>query len=80
MPCKMLSKNLEGFQREGWEFIEIDADKNIDKMKDFGVRKLPTMVVANENDEVLERFLGVMSLTELQEKLNEFDKGGNTTN
>lgn len=74
MPCKVLSKNLEGFEREGWELVEIDADTNLEKMKEFGVRKLPTMVIVNEEGETLERFLGVMSLTELQEKLNDFDK------
>ena len=31
-------------------------------------------------NEILKKFLGVMSLTELQEKLNKFNKGENITN
>lgn len=79
-PCKVLSRNLEGFERDGWDFEEVNADADVPKMRELGVRKLPTLVFVDEKGEVLDRVLGVISKEELQMRLNEFDKGGDSTN
>ena len=68
-PCKMLAKNLESINTN--VPIEVhDIDEDTQLATDFGIRSVPTLVMLEENIEV-KRFVGVKSLKELENWLND---------
>lgn len=68
-PCKMLAKNLESVSTD-IQIVDIDIDKNGPLAQQYGVRGVPTMVMLDEDEEV-KRFVGVRSLKELEDWLND---------
>lgn len=68
-PCKMLAKNLESVSTD-IQIVDIDIDKNGPLAQQYGVRGVPTMVMLDEDEEV-KRFVGVRSLKELENWLND---------
>lgn len=65
--CKDLDKIIEGL-----EVSKIDVDKNPNVIKELGIKKLPTIIVENDNGEEVFRHVG-SSLN--REELEQWLKG-----
>ncbi|WP_435098878.1 thioredoxin [Halarchaeum sp. P4] len=72
-PCKTQDPILEDLEEE-WgdrvEFEKIDVDENQDVANEYQVRSIPTIVVEND-DGVVERFVGVTQADKLEDALQE---------
>ena len=69
-PCKQLAPKME----EVAETVTVEkilVDENQEITQQFGVRNIPTVVLIDENDKEIERFLGVNSVEFYLEKYNE---------
>ena len=57
------------------QYIEFIIDKNNNAMKyvqQFGVKQVPTFVITDNNDKVLEMFSGMISETNLINKIKKY--------
>jgi thioredoxin 1 len=73
-PCKTQDPILEEME-EDWgdvEFEKIDVDEHQDVANEYQVRSIPTIVVEND-DGVVERFVGVTQRDELEDALEQAD-------
>lgn len=72
-PCKTQDPILEELEAD-WEgqveFEKVDVDENQDVANEYQVRSIPTIVVENDNG-VVERFVGVTQREELESALEE---------
>jgi thioredoxin 1 len=72
-PCKTQDPILEEME-EDWgtdvTFEKIDVDENQDVANEYQVRSIPTIVVEND-DGVVERFVGVTQREELESALED---------
>ncbi len=72
-PCKTQDPILEEM-KEDWgdrvTFEKIDVDENQDVANDYQVRSIPTIVVEND-DGVVERFVGVTQRDDLENALEQ---------
>jgi thioredoxin 1 len=72
-PCKTQDPILEEM-KEDWDsqvaFEKIDVDENQDVANEYQVRSIPTIVVEND-DGVVERFVGVTQREELEGALED---------
>lgn len=58
-PCSALGATLHGINHPLVESMEnVDLDTQIDRAKKYGVRSVPTMVLVNEQDEVIRTLNG----------------------
>jgi thioredoxin-like negative regulator of GroEL len=64
-PCKNLSAVMSNIDIP-WKVVEIDVDKNMEDTIFYGVRTLPTLVLLDENNNVVKKLTG--SVTELHFK------------
>ena len=64
-PCKNLSAVKSNIDIP-WKVVEIDVDKNMEDTIFYGVRTLPTLVLLDENNNVVKKLTG--SVTELHFK------------
>ena len=74
-PCKTQDPILEELKEEfgDVEFQKIDVDQDQETANEYSVRSLPTLVVEND-DGVVERFVGVTQRDQLEAALNEAAK------
>ncbi|WP_246045723.1 thioredoxin [Halorussus ruber] len=71
-PCKTQDPILEEME-DDWgevEFEKIDVDEHQDVANEYQVRSIPTIVVEND-DGVVERFVGVTQRDELEDALEQ---------
>ena len=72
-PCKTQDPILEEME-EDWSdrvtFEKIDVDESEDVANEYQVRSIPTIVVEND-DGVVERFVGVTQREQLEDALEE---------
>lgn len=61
-PCKALAPKFkeisEKSEFENIEFKEIDIDKDPDLTEKFNIRSIPTVILLDEKDEIIERISG----------------------
>ncbi|MUV90976.1 thioredoxin fold domain-containing protein [Halapricum sp. CBA1109] len=71
-PCKTQDPILEDLEAEygDVEFEKIDVDAEQDIANEYQVRSLPTLVVEND-DGIVERFIGVTQAEEIEQALQE---------
>jgi len=70
-PCKTQDPILEDLEDEWSEsvsFEKVDVDENQDVANEYQVRSIPTIVVEND-DGVVERFVGVTQADKLEDAL-----------
>jgi thioredoxin 1 len=70
-PCKTQDPILEDMA-EDWEDVEfekINVDEDQDVANEYQVRSLPTLIVENDDDGVVERFVGVTQREDLESAL-----------
>jgi thioredoxin 1 len=66
-PCKMLSPIIDEVGAHFGESVlvgKLDADANVDVVKELGVRNIPTVLIY-KNGEVVDRFVGVKNKNEI---------------
>lgn len=72
-PCKQQTKILAGL-REGIEVEDIDVDEETPEVEElltkYSVRRCPTMILLDDNNEVLERFSGLTLLDDINKVLD----------
>ncbi|QKY20201.1 thiol reductase thioredoxin [Halolamina sp. CBA1230] len=75
-PCKTQDPILDELEEEfgDVEFEKIDVDSDQETANEYSVRSLPTLVIEND-DGVVERFVGVTQRDELEEALNRAQQG-----
>lgn len=65
-PCKGLAMNLEEANLQlPIEVIDIDVQSDV--AVEYGIRGVPTLVMMDENNNVVKRLVGNKSVTELKE-------------
>ena len=72
-PCKTqnpILEELEADWEDRFELEKVDVDEQQDVANEYQVRSLPTLVVENE-DGVVDRFIGVTQREDLEEALEE---------
>ena len=69
-PCKALSKNLED---AGIEHKSIDIDENEELTEKYNVMSVPTIVILDEDDNEVGRFIGSRTKEQLLKELNKYE-------
>ena len=69
-PCKALSKNLED---AGIEHKSIDVDENEELTEKDNVMSVPTIVVLDEDDNEVGRFIGSRTKEQLLKELKKYE-------
>lgn len=69
-PCKTLSKNLED---AGIEHKSIDVDENEELTEKYNVMSVPTIVVLDEDDNEVGRFIGSRTKEQLLKELKKYE-------
>ena len=69
-PCKALSKNLED---AGIEHKSIDVDENKELTEKYNVMSVPTIVVLDEDDNEVGRFIGSRTKEQLLKELKKYE-------
>ena len=69
-PCKALSKNLED---AGIEHKSIDVDENEELTEKYNVMSVPTIVVLDEDDNEVGRFVGTRTKEQLLDELKNYE-------
>ena len=61
-PCKMLSKTMEGINHPLIESKqEIDIDEDTEKVKQYNIRGVPTLILIDDEGKEVKRQSGYMS-------------------
>ena len=67
-PCKVLSKTMEKIEFP-YPVEEIDIDEHRDTTIHYGIRGVPTLILLDENENVIKRISGVMDENKLKQEL-----------
>lgn len=75
-PCKLMhpvfEKISEKLSTDKLSFSEIDVDDDTEDLSSkYGIRNIPAILVIDEDDKVLGRFVGAMSEESLEEKIKD---------
>lgn len=70
-PCRKLS-NLMETMTIGIPVEVVDIDSDTESAVKFGIRSVPTLVLVDENNNVMRRLVGDQSKSKLEEFLGEF--------
>ena len=72
-PCKMYGPIFEKAKAlvEGWEFETVNVDDDSDIAAKYQIRNIPATII-KVNDEVVDRFIGVITEDQLVDRLNSF--------
>ena len=65
-PCRMLDSVLADYTDVPVEVHNIDETPE-EVVKKYGIRSVPTMIFVDENNEVVEKKVGAMSLIQIKE-------------
>lgn len=70
MPCKTLNKKLEDFN--DCEVVKYDVDEvEEDLLEKYRIRNIPVTILLDENENELQRWVGVFNVNEITEKIKE---------
>ena len=71
-PCRVLNKNLENFS--DCEVIKYDVD-DVDEelLEKFKIRNIPVTVLVDDNEEEIQRWVGLFNLQEITDKIKELN-------
>lgn len=60
-PCKMLAPVIQGLAQEFPDvtFETVDVDANPDMAQHFNIRSVPTVLLLNNDESILQTFVGV---------------------
>lgn len=71
-PCQMMAPILEEIEKEHpeVEFVKINIDDQQEMAEKYEVMSIPTLVFLDENDEIVETFVGMKSKQDIEKMLN----------
>lgn len=69
-PCKALAKNLESIETN-MPIEVVDIDDDIETATLFGIRSVPTLIMFDENQNILKRTTGLKTKEQLESWLND---------
>ena len=65
-PCKALSKTIDGAKDKiAIPIDEVDIDKETSVAMQYGIRSVPTLMLVDENGNILKRVSGTMNESQL---------------
>ena len=67
-PCKQLDKTLQ--QVTGVDIIKYDIDENENLASEKGIRNIPVLIYYNENNEEVNRTVGAVPITTINNIIN----------
>lgn len=69
-PCKVLEKNLQlaGIEHES---VDITSEVGEETINTFNIRTVPTLLLLNDNNELVKKHVGLLSIEELKNFCNE---------
>jgi thioredoxin 1 len=70
-PCKMLAPKMELVAEADITVEKILVDDNAEMTQKFGIRNIPTVILIDENENEIERFVGVHDVGFYLEKFEE---------
>jgi thioredoxin-like negative regulator of GroEL len=71
-PCSVLHKNLENFT--DCDVIKYDVDEaDEDLLQQYKIRNIPVTILVNENEEEIQRWVGVFNVNEISDKIKEIN-------
>lgn len=70
-PCKHLSKTLAEVNLQGISYQEINIEGNLDLVKQWSIRSIPTLILLDEKGKEIKRHTGSLSATDLMEFLEQ---------
>jgi thiol:disulfide interchange protein len=72
MPCKVLNKKLEDFT--DCEVVKYDVD-DVDEelLEKYHIRNIPVTILLDENEEEIQRWIGVFDVNEISNKIEEIN-------
>lgn len=76
--CKQQTKLLNGFTDA--EVVEIDCDENEDLVDKYEVRGLPTIVLVDSEDKVINKFIGITQPNTIKDAINKYKEQQNEGN
>lgn len=66
-PCKKQSELLKDFKDFPVESINVEDESNVEIVNKYGVRGLPTLILLDDNNEVVHKFSGLTTLDKIKE-------------
>ena len=72
-PCRLIDPTFKELSEEvkGVTFIKVDTDDNKDLTQEYGIRAIPTVVLLDKDNNVLETLLGAKSKENFLKVINE---------
>lgn len=70
--CKQQTKLLEGFTNA--EVVSVDCDENEDLVDKYEVRSLPTLVLIDDNEKIISKFVGMTKPEVIKDAINNYNK------
>ena len=70
-PCRLMGKRLEELNNVEITSVDINDSSNTELVKKYEVRSVPTIMVLDENDNIITKFIGVVTTDKLKEIINE---------
>lgn len=70
-PCKEQSKLLEGFNEIEITSINVEDEDKADLVNQLRVMNLPTMVIVDDENKELKRFIGVTPISKISNSIKE---------
>ena len=70
-PCKVMDRNLDEFTKKHPEVIinRHDVDEEEDTVANLGIKSVPTTFIYNDEGELLNKFVGVATIAQLESLL-----------
>lgn len=68
-PCKQQTEILKDFKDFPVESINVEDEKNSEIVDKYGVRGLPTLILLNDDNEVVNTFTSVTTLDKIREAI-----------
>lgn len=68
-PCKAVSRNLDALEGVEIQGIDIADEANKPLYEKWGVKSIPTILVIDENENLIREFHGVISAEQVKEVL-----------
>lgn len=72
-PCKMLAPVIDELAEEyqDVQFLSLDTALNEEKVREEGIRAVPTLIFKDEDGNEIERVVGLLPKAELAKKIEE---------
>lgn len=70
-PCKVMDRNLDEFAKKHSEVIinRHDVDEEEDIVANLGIKSVPTTFIYNDEGKLLNKFVGVATIAQLESLL-----------